>query len=1161
MLSLSADPDGDPLVAPCSDGGLAPENALKRRTMGSLHACTIIARNYLPYARAFTQSFLTHHDDGHVTVLVIDKGDHEADEPFDVVGLYDIGLDPHEARYMATIYDLKELATAVKPSLLKYLLARGATEVAYFDPDIQVFSSLHDLYELASEHSILLTPHMTAPFPQDGRLPDHTMILQAGIYNLGFIAVSSRAAPFLDWWQERLARDCVIDVDRALFVDQRWVDLVPALFEHHVLRDPTCNAAYWNLHERDVQGKDGRYEVDGCPLRFFHFSGYNPSAPQRLTSHTGGLPRILLSERPGVAELCRQYSELVVENGYDEASRPPYGWDSLAGGFQLTASMRRLFREALREAERDGSVEPPDPFDAPEAFLAWLKTPRDETHTRHHISRYLESIRTARRDLKAAFPDVPGPDSRRFLEWAITFGVREERIPKELLPDVDELEEDTPPQPHTEDRTAIPLLRLSGAHPVLRRIKPILRALEGKATSAYSRVTAPESVPSRTNGHRPQGDLEPDNAAKPRPGVNVVGYFRAELGIAEVARKLVTAVERSGIPYRTLTYERTLSRQQHPFPEDAPNAVPYDTNIICVNADQLPYFQADADKDFFAERYSIGVWFWEISHFPSTFHGSFDLVDEIWVASEFVRQAISAHTSKPVRVLPLPLEAPAVPVRSRADLGLPAGFLFFFSFDFLSVFERKNPIALVKAFTQTFARGEGPVLVIKTINGERDIDSLERLRLEAVDRPDVQIIDGYVDAEDHNAMMAACDCYVSLHRSEGFGLTMAEAVAHGKPVIATGYSGNLDFLHEENSYLVPYTLVAIPEGLVYPAGIEWAEPDIGEAARLMRKVYEQPDEALALGQRAREDLLKTNSLTRTADFVAQRVDEVRGSLDAAAPPAPPRAEPLAAPLAKLVGLARDVNPLRERTASTTSPYGPTPGEELIWRVTGQRDVQGFNDSGPRSVQDIERALAVVGTTLQEHKRVLDFGCGCGRTLRWLNNLGSATKLYGIDIDHDAIDWVRTHVPYVDARVNQGLPPTDFPDGFFDLVFNHSVFTHLDEQYQDAWLSELRRITKPAGTVLLTISGERPFEGLAEVQAAAGNSTEGLRQVLRDKGILFVEDDGWTGGPFPDFYHSTFHAPWYIFEHWGQFFEIKAYIVGGALGFLDMVVLEARTREA
>ncbi len=376
-------------------------------------------------------------------------------------------------------------------------------------------------------------------------------------------------------------------------------------------------------------------------------------------------------------------------------------------------------------------------------------------------------------------------------------------------------------------------------------------------------------------------------------GVNIIGYLEAELGLGEIARKLVLASERAGVPTTTLTYRVLESRQEHRFEERRQGDTLYDTNIICVNPPHLPGLRRDLGMGRFAGRYNIGVWFWELARFPEELHFAFDLVDEIWVASEFTRKSLSAETEKPVCIVPIPLEAPPTAQLGREELGLPPGFLYFFSFDHLSVTERKNPVGLVDAFKRAFSPGEGPTLLIRSINGARRQDALKRLQRAASGRPDIRVVDGYIFPAERDAVFAACDCYVSLHRSEGLGLTMAEAMAVGKPVIATEYSGNLTFMNERNSFLVRHGMTHTSEGCdPYPPGLEWADPDLDHAAQLMRRVYDRPDEARKVGERARDDLRQQHTIDRTGDFIRERVEgipdyerfflEVRGPLARAA---------------------------------------------------------------------------------------------------------------------------------------------------------------------------------------------------------------------------------------------------------------------------------------
>ena len=227
----------------------------------------------------------------------------------------------------------------------------------------------------------------------------------------------------------------------------------------------------------------------------------------------------------------------------------------------------------------------------------------------------------------------------------------------------------------------------------------------------------------------------------------------------------------------------------------------------------------------------------------------------------------------------------------------------------------------------------------------------------------------------------------------------------------------------------------------------------------------------------------------------------------------------------------------------------------MFRVTGLTDPDVFFESGQQSVRDLNRALGVIGQSLESYPTILEFGCGCGRIMLWLEQLARSSSLHGVDIDERAIRWAQANMPYATLTVNDPLPPLDYPDGFFDLVYNHSVFTHLDEEYQDKWLAELQRVTRPGGTILLTVHGEVAVRQNEEMTAKAGGDRTWLREELRRSGIAFVRHDSYVGGPFPDFYHSTFHAPWYVFDRWGAKLRIKAYLTGASLSFQDIVVME------
>jgi len=460
-----------------------------------------------------------------------------------------------------------------------------------------------------------------------------------------------------------------------------------------------------------------------------------------------------------------------------------------------------------------------------------------------------------------------------------------------------------------------------------------------------------------------QPESEPDALEHRGPtGVNVVGFFRAEFGQGEAARRLVAALERTDVPFTTVTYEKIPHRQEHPFADRAGDMFP--ANIVCLNAEHLVQFVLDGGRDLLRNRYSAGVWFWETSRFPRQFRHALDYVDEVWVASDFVREAVERETSKPVLTFPLPVLVPDRPTLGRADLGLPEdAFVFLFVFDFFSTIERKNPLGLIEAFTRAFPEPGRALLYLKSINGSRAPSDFRRVQEAAAGRPDIVLSDGYVDSERLTALTALCDCYVSLHRSEGFGLTIAEAMAIGKPAIATAYSGNLAFMESETSYLVPYETVTLETAVgPYPAGTVWADPNLDEAARLMRHVVDDPAEAEARAARGKAGVEARQSLEQAAAFLGDRLpqlDRLRLERDARETPGSRAAEFLAFGPA-LSWDARSRGPLgrlyRKVLRRLLRPYTLRQRELETLLVHGLEDLEKSRDRLDAAVRQLEERL-------------------------------------------------------------------------------------------------------------------------------------------------------------------------------------------------------------
>ncbi|PLZ52059.1 glycosyl transferase family 2 [Fischerella thermalis WC439] len=360
-------------------------------------------------------------------------------------------------------------------------------------------------------------------------------------------------------------------------------------------------------------------------------------------------------------------------------------------------------------------------------------------------------------------------------------------------------------------------------------------------------------------------------------GVNISGYVNSEFGLGEGVRGTIRAVEAAGIPFviNNCTFN-TMHRKMDSSYTDFSDENPYPINIIQVNVDMINTFISSASPEYFKDKYNIGFWAWELPEFPKEWLSAFNLFHEIWTPSAYCVDAIAPVSPIPVLKVMHSISLPE-PAITKQSLGLPDNkFIFLFIFDFCSVFERKNPLAVVDAFQQAFGKDNQNVqLVIKFSNSKYFPNQLKQLKILVEDFQNIKLIDDYLLKEELNALIYHCDCYVSLHRSEGFGLTMAEAMYYGKPVIATAYSANLEFMNINNSFLVKYSLVAIAEDHgPYKKGNIWAEPDIDHAAYLMQYVFNNYEDAKQIAKKASEHIKSVLSPKVIGEKIKNRLAHV-----------------------------------------------------------------------------------------------------------------------------------------------------------------------------------------------------------------------------------------------------------------------------------------------
>lgn len=340
--------------------------------------------------------------------------------------------------------------------------------------------------------------------------------------------------------------------------------------------------------------------------------------------------------------------------------------------------------------------------------------------------------------------------------------------------------------------------------------------------------------------------------ARPAPGpICVVGFHGSVLGIGEAARALSSALRLAGA--EVVDWDISLLFGHDLRLDGAYQTAPPAAGamLIFLNPHELVQLMAMTGGAPFKDRFCAGCWAWELESAPRSWRAAMGYVDEVWACSRFVADAVAvrAPPGLPIRVLPHPISAKAV-APDRAAFGLPEGAVAVLTaFDVRSGFERKNPLAAIRAFRRANAAGTG-MMICKAAGVEGAPEQMDELRSEIGHAGDVRLMDEWLTGARMSALVASCDIVLSLHRSEGFGLLPAQAMAMGKAVVATGWSGNLDFMTTDDSALVDYSLTPVrdPQGL-YEAGY-WAAPDIDDAAAKLKRLMDDPEARAALGARA-----------------------------------------------------------------------------------------------------------------------------------------------------------------------------------------------------------------------------------------------------------------------------------------------------------------------
>lgn len=773
---------------------------------------TICSGQDFAAARVLLSSLKIHHPEASLFLCLADKIDPKIN-----LGIAEVEILLAEKLVISNFadfafrYESIEFKAAIKPFAIAWLFEqRNFAEVIYLDPSIELFAPLDPVIgALAGGASFVLTPHLSEPYDSVSTeltgLDSDLSIMQVGIFNLGFIAIKNKpdSLDFLGWWSRRCRYQCLDQKDQGLFLDQKFVDLLPAFSDRVViLRDRSLNLAYWNLNQRNLTYKQNIYcgntwYVDNEPLIFFNFAGFDPQQPHRLSLET---TRFKGNLQPALQALVDHYLAQLSKVADFGGFCPVYGY----GRFSNNVAIAKIIRQCYRDLNNQELLKPwqENPF---ATFGNYLNQP---AITANHplpglVTNLMSYLWSHRPDLQRVF-NLENSDHR--LDYCSYF--------VQNLASEYELDD--------------------------YFILPVVDTL----TKHYLSSVNPQS---------------------PDFKVSVIGYLKAETGVGNAARMLAESLREAEVETQgyNVTFNTKARQAQTSIDDLLSSTIDAPIQILNINADQLGLVRRRLKRKTKSAQYLINMPFWELSKFPQQWIANYQGIDEVWAASRFIQTTFQSALRIPVLWMPIAVTLTNFKSRDRSYFGLPSNtFLFHFNFDFSSFATRKNPIAAIKAYRLAFRKSSGvaTALVIKTRGYDPEGKNLAKLQAQTADESDIIVLNQEMTYPDTFALMNCCDCYISLHRSEGFGFTPAEAMLLNKPVIATDYSGTKDFINQDTGFPVDYRLVPVQQD-DYPCwgNQVWAEPDISHAAWLMTKMVGDETQTRAIAKRGKVKILRDYS--------------------------------------------------------------------------------------------------------------------------------------------------------------------------------------------------------------------------------------------------------------------------------------------------------------
>lgn len=361
-------------------------------------------------------------------------------------------------------------------------------------------------------------------------------------------------------------------------------------------------------------------------------------------------------------------------------------------------------------------------------------------------------------------------------------------------------------------------------------------------------------------------------------GLNLIGCIRAEIGLGQSCRLLASEIDHTELPYsiKDFLLDGELRAEDHSWDHKIQEALPYNINLLHIEPMDLIMAYMKMEPEVWDYRYNIAFWLWELEEFPESWKKSLDLVDEIWTPSEFASSCIRRVTDKPVLTIPYCVTAPTEEQYNREYFDLPEDkFLFLVMYDTNSTMARKNPMGAIQAFQRAFSPEDRRVGLVLKMNNPRQED-LEELKASFGAYQNVYYITEIMDKVVVNSLIRAVDVFVSLHRAEGFGLVMAEAMLNGTPCIATNWSSNTEFMNEEVACMVDYEFTILEQtSPPYEKGARWADANIETAASYMQKLVGEPEYYQMLSVKGKQYIEEKLGMEQAVTAIRNRVEEIK----------------------------------------------------------------------------------------------------------------------------------------------------------------------------------------------------------------------------------------------------------------------------------------------